>query len=236
MNQHTHPSKNPGREKLIELYVDKKMSCPAIAEMYGVPITTPNRWLITEGIPRRSVSEARFLAKKPVHSEETLERMRARAAAMREKLTPESHAKQAEKMRGRSPSNKGMPWTPEQRRKNLIHRADPEYRQMMSEKFKGENSVHWKGGSKPEHMRFYDSAWWRRRRKEVYERDQWVCQECGVKCLSSAGAKNYKGRRIQAHHIIPRRNGGSDELSNLETLCTTCHMTKERNFSPNERT
>lgn len=45
-------------------------------------------------------------------------------------------------------------------------------------------------------------------------------------CLARDG---YKCRvcisqdKLQVHHIIPRKDGGSDKLSNLMTLCETCH-------------
>lgn len=54
---------------------------------------------------------------------------------------------------------------------------------------------------------------WRTTRKRVLERDQKCCQKC---------------HQIQAefhvHHIIPRDQGGTDDLENLVTLCATCHL------------
>lgn len=49
-------------------------------------------------------------------------------------------------------------------------------------------------------------------RQLVLERDGVRCQACGKE---PAG---------QVHHIHPRRQGGSDSLSNLITLCGRCHM------------
>jgi hypothetical protein len=48
----------------------------------------------------------------------------------------------------------------------------------------------------------------------VLDRDQYTCQSCHGKSKNS---------RLHVHHIIFRRNGGSDEESNLITLCETCH-------------
>ena len=54
---------------------------------------------------------------------------------------------------------------------------------------------------------------WKERREEVINRDKKRCQACGKLT-----------RTPQVHHIVPRRQGGTDELSNLVTLCGRCHM------------
>lgn len=43
-------------------------------------------------------------------------------------------------------------------------------------------------------------------------RDNYTCQCCGK-----------KNCRLEGHHIVFRRNGGSDSLDNLVTLCEDCH-------------
>ncbi len=48
----------------------------------------------------------------------------------------------------------------------------------------------------------------------VLSRDSYKCQYCKGKT---------KDRKLEVHHIIFRRNGGSDEQDNLTTLCKTCH-------------
>ncbi len=48
----------------------------------------------------------------------------------------------------------------------------------------------------------------------VLHRDSYICQHCKGKT---------KDKRIEVHHIIYRSNGGSDEESNLITLCKTDH-------------
>ena len=53
---------------------------------------------------------------------------------------------------------------------------------------------------------------WRNVRHLVLKRDNHKCRVCGKKSSS------------QVHHIIPRRKGGDEELSNLITLCGRCHM------------
>lgn len=51
-------------------------------------------------------------------------------------------------------------------------------------------------------------------REEILRRDNLTCQVCG-----------HKKRRInlEVHHIIPRAKGGTDDPTNLITLCKPCH-------------
>ena len=51
-------------------------------------------------------------------------------------------------------------------------------------------------------------------RAYVLNRDSYTCQYCKGKT---------KDRKLEVHHIIFKRNGGSDEAKNLITLCKTCH-------------
>jgi 5-methylcytosine-specific restriction endonuclease McrA len=48
----------------------------------------------------------------------------------------------------------------------------------------------------------------------VLNRDNYTCQYCKGK---------HKDSKLEVHHIIFRSQGGSDEESNLITLCHTCH-------------
>lgn len=48
----------------------------------------------------------------------------------------------------------------------------------------------------------------------VLNRDNYTCQYCKGK---------HKDSKLEVHHIIYRSQGGSDEESNLITLCHTCH-------------
>ena len=59
-------------------------------------------------------------------------------------------------------------------------------------------------------------------RKATLIRDDCTCQDCGKQDC-----------RLEAHHIVPRRDGGNDSISNLITLCQSCHRKvtgKERLF------
>ena len=48
----------------------------------------------------------------------------------------------------------------------------------------------------------------------VLNRDNYTCQYCKGK---------HKDSKLEVHHIVFRSQGGSDEASNLITLCHTCH-------------
>lgn len=49
-------------------------------------------------------------------------------------------------------------------------------------------------------------------KKLVFIRDKHICKSCG------------KFPRSQVYHIIPRSEGGKDDINNLITLCGRCHM------------
>lgn len=54
-------------------------------------------------------------------------------------------------------------------------------------------------------------------RKYVYERDNFQCQSCGKKATET---------QLNVDHIIPLAKGGSNDLSNLQTLCYQCKKAK----------
>ncbi len=47
-----------------------------------------------------------------------------------------------------------------------------------------------------------------------------VLVKCGRCCCL---CRRFRPIRLQVHHIVPRSEGGSDELDNLIALCLTCH-------------
>lgn len=61
-----------------------------------------------------------------------------------------------------------------------------------------------------------------RRRLEVFVRDGWRCQACGMKVDREAQAP-HPLRVATVDHIIPRACGGTNDLHNLRTLCLGCH-------------
>lgn len=55
-------------------------------------------------------------------------------------------------------------------------------------------------------------------KKAVFERDNYTCQNCG-----HVGEYGYHPDCVQVHHIKPRRDGGTNDIDNLMTLCAICH-------------
>jgi hypothetical protein len=60
---------------------------------------------------------------------------------------------------------------------------------------------------------YYDSKEWKELRLLALLRDKQKCCECGT-----------NDAKLIVHHKVPRRKGGKDEISNLITLCNTCHI------------
>lgn len=58
---------------------------------------------------------------------------------------------------------------------------------------------------------------WDSRRRQVYRRDNHTCQRCG------ANGGPYGDTELHAHHQVPVSKGGSHAMSNLETVCKSCH-------------
>lgn len=58
---------------------------------------------------------------------------------------------------------------------------------------------------------------WDTRRKNVYERDDYTCCNCGRQ------GGPYGDLELNAHHIVPKSRGGTHEYSNLITACSECH-------------
>jgi hypothetical protein len=66
-------------------------------------------------------------------------------------------------------------------------------------------------------------------RLAVFERDGYVCVRCGWRPgdpvpLTKTGRPVYRGLEID--HIHPRHLGGTDEMANLQVLCTSCNASK----------
>lgn len=73
---------------------------------------------------------------------------------------------------------------------------------------------------------------WLGQRLKALRRDNYTCQDCGVK-----HAQTYTGKKLeyeiegklQVDHIIPVSIGGDGlDLDNLQTLCIKCHINKTK--------
>ncbi|WP_424967324.1 HNH endonuclease [Dinoroseobacter sp. S375] len=69
------------------------------------------------------------------------------------------------------------------------------------------------------HERGYDSNWVRTR-EVALRRDDYLCVPC-----------RRQGRTTLAKevdHITPKKQGGTNDLDNLQSICTDCHKAKTR--------
>jgi len=82
----------------------------------------------------------------------------------------------------------------------------------------GERNSNWRGG-RPH----YRGADWHKQRRLALARDDYKCQRCGVK-------QEELDRELTVHHILPYHDGGTNDLSNLVTLCMTCHFKVEPRY------
>lgn len=60
-------------------------------------------------------------------------------------------------------------------------------------------------------------------REYVFNRDNHQCQSCG---------KNRLETKLSIDHIIPLAKGGSNDISNLQTLCFQCNREKTDKIDP----
>lgn len=61
---------------------------------------------------------------------------------------------------------------------------------------------------------------WRRLKQQVHVRDEWTCQSC-----------HRVSMYLECDHVINKAQGGTNELSNLQSLCKECHDTKTQQES-----
>mgnify|MGYP001054945071 CR=1 FL=1 len=60
----------------------------------------------------------------------------------------------------------------------------------------------------------YSTAEYKRNRKEVLEKSNYICHYCG-------------GSANTADHVIPVSKGGSNNLDNLVSCCLSCNSTRQ---------
>ena len=93
---------------------------------------------------------------------------------------------------------------------------------------RGENHPNWRGGISS----LYPTEFDHKTRRAVRARDGYKCRLCGA---TNKEHKTKYNISLDVHHVVPNRYGGSSDLSNLVSLCKTCHQTVERSFSPDEQ-
>ena len=59
---------------------------------------------------------------------------------------------------------------------------------------------------------------WVKLRERVMRRDRYLCQPCE--------AKGYVTLANAVDHILPKSQGGTDDMENLQAICNECHEEK----------
>lgn len=59
--------------------------------------------------------------------------------------------------------------------------------------------------------------------RRVLGRDGYACVVCGGRKGDASRRQPDTALKLQVAHIVAVKDGGSDELANLRTLCTDCH-------------
>lgn len=84
---------------------------------------------------------------------------------------------------------------------------------------RGENHHCWEGGKSTLYQRFLRSREYKKWRKEIFERDNYICQDCGFKGGSGVH------RDLHPHHIKSASKYPEFclDLDNGKTVCYICH-------------
>lgn len=128
------------------------------------------------------------------------------------KLPDEVKKKISASLKGKKPKNlhlisgwnKGIPWSEDTKKKIGL----------ASLGRTGELSGNWRGGITPKNKQIRASIELRLWRESVFSRDNWTCQDCGI-----------KGVTMNAHHIksFSKYPELRSSIENGKTLCVPCH-------------
>jgi len=61
---------------------------------------------------------------------------------------------------------------------------------------------------------------WRRLRESILQRDDYCCVPCKAEGRITLAT--------EVDHITPQAEGGTDDRTNLQSICTTCHEAKTK--------
>lgn len=96
---------------------------------------------------------------------------------------------------------------------------------LARETHKGSKNHNWKGGITPEHKKARQGLDYKQWRKEVFKRDNYICQKCKV-----------RGTILHAHHIRSFATNPKlrTDLKNGITLCEHCHLSFHQHYGKTE--
>lgn len=182
----------PNKEELYELYKVQQLSIDTIANKMNSSESSISKFLKKYGIEIRDKTEKMAGWNKGTKMSET----------QRKKLSNHAKIRAGEK------------------HPRYGARLSRETREKISSSLKGKYRKHlnpnWRNGGITPYRRIvmgqYEYSKWR---KDVYERDNYICKFCGKKSNGD----------IQAHHISPVRISPERilDVNNGITLCNTCH-------------
>ena len=66
----------------------------------------------------------------------------------------------------------------------------------------------------PRKRQIWNTKEWRDLKRKVLFRDNYHCLRCN---------KRFRSEILTAHHLVPREDGGSNDITNLVTMCYECH-------------
>jgi len=101
------------------------------------------------------------------------------------------------------------------------------YEIALKQRMLGKNNPAYKNGSSY-NKRCWRGNDWETLRQEIYKRDKFICQDCGVRCIGKRDYKQDSGKVIQCHHIENYKINNNNNLNNLITLCLKCHLTRHK--------
>jgi HNH endonuclease len=179
------------KEWLEQKYLRERMSCPAIASLFGLNPTSVHAWLLRYGIPTRKRGQAcpenHFVQGHISTFDGSM-------------LTDESR----EKIRQATIARGGQPYL-----KNGVHWL----------RQPGARPANWKGGITPERQTFYRSEEWKKASRAVWKRDAGRCRLCCRGCDEIGhDRRNWHIHHIDSFMIVDRR-AEVDNLVLLCKLC-----------------
>lgn len=207
------------REELYDLYWDKGMTVPEVADFLGVHRATPLRWLKKFNIERRNdhfvgVGEANpFYGKK--HTDKTREKMSENHAD----VSGENNPMYGVHMCGHNAPRFGKELSEEAKKKigdaSRGRKHSEETKRKIGEGETGEKHWNWKGGisHKPYCYKFN------------YELKEYIRDKFNRTCFLCGRTEGENGRKLSVHHVDYNKKQGCDSEDKwvLVPLCNSCH-------------